>query len=112
MLRLFCLAISLRAHKPSHFGRIKPVRTHDPHQSNTLQLQSVNLIYSAPHCSHLAEREREREEYSIQESDERMKESAMQQALVCARANQLLDDHDCAPSSIEFRSELLRQIVK
>jgi len=89
---------------PSHFGGIKPVRTHYPHKSNTLQLQSVTLIYSAP---------REREEYSIQESDERMKESAMQQALVCARANQLLDeDHDCAPSSIEFRSELLRQIVK
>jgi len=40
-----------------------------------------------------------------------MKKSAIQQALVCAR--QLLDDHDhdCAPSSSEFRSELLRQIV-
>jgi len=65
-----------------------------------------------PHTLQPPRREREREEYSIQESDERMKESAMQQALVCARANQLLDDHDCAPSSIEFRSELLRQVVK
>ena len=87
---------------PSHFGGIKPVRTHYPHKSNTLQLQSVTLIYSAP---------REREEYSIQESDERMKKSAIQQALVCAR--QLLDDHahDCAPSSSEFRSELLGKLL-
>ena len=87
---------------PSHFGGIKPVRTHYPHKSNTLQLQSVTLIYSAP---------REREEYSIQESDERMKKSAIQQALVCAR--QLLDHHhhDCAPSSSEFRSELLGKLL-
>ena len=87
---------------PSHFGGIKPVRTHYPHKSNTLQLQSVTLIYSAP---------REREEYSIQQSDERMKKSAIQQALVCAR--QLLDDHDhdCAPSSSEFRSELLGKLL-
>jgi hypothetical protein len=56
--------IMLRQSKasPSNFGRIKPVRTHYPHQSNTLQLQPVTLIYSAPpHCIHLAERERERE---------------------------------------------------
>ncbi len=73
------------------------------------------VVYSTPHTAATSEREREREreieEYSIQESDERMKESVIQQALV--RARQLLDDHDhdCAPSSIECHSELLRQIV-
>jgi len=71
------------------------------------------VVYSTPHTAATSQRERrerekrereerEREEYSIQE----IEESAIQQALV--RARQLLDDHDhdCAPSSSEFRSEL------
>jgi len=58
------------------------------------------VVYRTGDIAATSEREREREEYSIQESDERMKESAIQQVLVRA------------PSSIEFRSELLRQIVK
>jgi hypothetical protein len=53
--------------------------------------------------------QREREEYSIQESDDRIKKARCSKPL-CAR--QLLDDHDhdCVPNRIEFRCELLGKL--